>query len=66
VAKYAYADAPLTDFALLTETTLLTKVHETFHAGPDKRGKYLTATCCWQTKTGNRGDWVPVQSAIVP
>jgi hypothetical protein len=66
VAKYAYADAPITDMALLTETVLLTRVNHTFHAGPAMRGKWLSVSCCWQSETGNRGEWVPVQSAIVP
>ncbi|MFP3041289.1 hypothetical protein LQZ19_05650 [Treponema primitia] len=66
VAFFAIADAPITDSALLVESALLTDVTHTFHAAPTQRGKWLSATACWQSESGERGDCGAILSAVIP
>jgi hypothetical protein len=64
--RYAFTPEPVTDLALLTENIVLTKTRHTFHVDPANRGKWLSAACCWYAAGPKYGQWVAVQSAIVP
>ncbi|AEF83182.1 hypothetical protein [Leadbettera azotonutricia] len=62
---YAISDKPITNNAELNESILITKSNHTFKAAYDQRGKWISATCCWQTKTGERGQVTAIQSALI-
>jgi hypothetical protein len=66
VAVYAISNAPITDRALLTQSELLTKTAHLFGAESSQRGQWLSVSVCWQSKTGEKGPWAVIQSAVIP
>jgi hypothetical protein len=66
VALYAITPEPLTAVADLTESVLITKTSHIFTGVDGQRGKWISVTCCWQSKTGERGPWVAIQSTVIP
>jgi hypothetical protein len=66
VVAYAIGDAPVTDTALLTGKLLITRATHTFKCTDAQRGKWLTCAVCWQSKTGECGQWSAIRSTLIP
>jgi hypothetical protein len=66
VVNWKVSDTPITDQALLTESRLLSRHIEVLHFEPHERGKTVYAACRWENIKGERGEWSPIQSFVVP
>jgi hypothetical protein len=60
------SDTPITDQEELTKTALLTAHIETLHFEPHERGKMVYVACRWESRTGEEGEWSPIQSFMIP
>jgi hypothetical protein len=66
VVLYTISDKPVANIDELSQSMLITKTAYTIKATDTQRGKWISATVCWQSKTGERGQCAVVQSAIIP
>jgi hypothetical protein len=66
VAKWAITPAALTDEALLAESELLTTAHHVMKFTNAQRGHWLTICFAWQSKTGEKGTFGPLLTAVIP
>jgi hypothetical protein len=66
VVLYTISDKPVMNIAELSQSMLITRTTHTIRAADTQRGKWISVTVCWQSKTGERGQYAAIQSAIVP
>jgi hypothetical protein len=62
----ALSDAPVTDYAPLTKTALLTHSPWALNLPPEAEGKTLSGAMMWQNEKGDKGQWSEILSVIVP
>jgi hypothetical protein len=66
VVIYDVGDAAIMDPALLGESVLFTRTSQTVSFPLTQSGKRMSATCCWQSESGGRGNFASIQSTVIP
>jgi hypothetical protein len=65
VLNYAFAAAPITDHALLTNSALMTANPFTLSCGPENEGKYFCCSVQWGNEKGEKGPFSPIEHTVV-
>ena len=63
--SYAWGTQRITDYALLRETKLITRLPSVLSLPPEAAGTYLSCGCRWQTRRGELGPWSGIESILV-
>ncbi|GHU82962.1 hypothetical protein FACS189468_7700 [Spirochaetia bacterium] len=66
VVIYTVAPEAVTDPEMLTKSVLITRAIHTMSFPLTQSGKRVSVSCCWQSKSGQRGDLAAIQSTVIP
>jgi hypothetical protein len=64
--RWAISDTPIVDVEDLTHSSFDTRTPFTLEFKGHERGKTIYFCLCWENTRGEKGPWIPIESAIIP
>jgi hypothetical protein len=63
--NFTWGAEKVTDYAVLTQTRLMTHSHFALTLPPESEGKFFSGAARWQNKRGDLGPWGEIQHVVI-